>query len=56
MDFKRLSKGGGLMITSFVVVGITLLVQSTQGAMRMVVLAVGLVVVFLLFSFLLSRD
>lgn len=56
MDFKQLSKSGGLMITSLVVIAITLLIQFTQGALRMVVLAVGLVVVFLLFSFLLSRD
>lgn len=56
MDFKGLSKGGGLMLTSFVVIAITLLIQFTQGALRMVVLAAGLVVVFLLFSYVLSRD
>lgn len=55
MDFKGLSKGGGLMLTSAVVLAVTVLMQSTQGVLRIVVLLVGLVVVFLLFSYLLSR-
>ena len=56
MDFKRISKGGGLFLVSAVVVAVTWLVQSTNGALRIIILAVGLVTVFMLFSFLLSRQ
>lgn len=56
MDFKGLSKGGGLMVTCFVVLAVSILLQSTTGLLRIVVLVGGLVAVFLLFSFVLSRE